>query len=49
MDLSLFFLPTWRAGYGMKLAAYYEELTEAVKLADSLGWTRAPGGGSPGW
>lgn len=41
MDLSLFYLPTWREGYGMSLTRYYEELTEAVKLADSLGWTRA--------
>jgi natural product biosynthesis luciferase-like monooxygenase protein len=41
MDLSLFYLPTWREGYGMSLTRYYEELTESVKLADSLGWTRA--------
>lgn len=41
MDLSLFYLPTWRDGYGMSLTRYYEELTESVKLADSLGWTRA--------
>ena len=41
MDLSLFYLPTWREGYGMSLTQYYEELTESVKLADSLGWTRA--------
>mgnify|MGYP003628048026 FL=1 len=40
MDLSLFYLPTWRDGYGMSLTRYYEELTESVKLADSLGWTR---------
>ncbi|CAN0446165.1 unnamed protein product, partial [Discosporangium mesarthrocarpum] len=41
MDLSLFYLPTWREGYGMSLTRYYEELAESVKLADSLGWTRA--------
>lgn len=41
MDLSLFYLPTWRDGYGMSLTRYYEELTESVKLADSLGWARA--------
>jgi alkanesulfonate monooxygenase SsuD/methylene tetrahydromethanopterin reductase-like flavin-dependent oxidoreductase (luciferase family) len=41
MDLSLFYLPTWREGYGMSLTRYYEELTESVKLADSLGWARA--------
>ena len=41
MDLSLFYLPTWREGYGMSLTRYYEELTESVKLADRLGWTRA--------
>ena len=41
MDLSLFYLPTWRAGYGMSLTDYYEELAAAVKLADDLGWTRA--------
>jgi alkanesulfonate monooxygenase SsuD/methylene tetrahydromethanopterin reductase-like flavin-dependent oxidoreductase (luciferase family) len=41
MDLSLFYLPTWREGYGVTLTRYYEELTESVKLADRLGWARA--------
>lgn len=41
MDLSLFYLPTWREGYGVSLTRYYEEMTESVKLADSLGWARA--------
>ena len=41
MDLSLFYLPTWREGFGVSLTRYYEELTESVKLADALGWARA--------
>jgi alkanesulfonate monooxygenase SsuD/methylene tetrahydromethanopterin reductase-like flavin-dependent oxidoreductase (luciferase family) len=41
MDLSLFYLPTWREGYGTTLTAYYEEMAETVRLADALGWTRA--------
>lgn len=41
MDLSLFYLPTWRAGFGTSLAEYYEEMAETVRLADRLGWTRA--------
>ena len=41
MDLSLFYLPTWRDGYGMTLTRYYEEMTETVRLADELGWARA--------
>lgn len=41
MDLSLFFLPTWRSGFGMSLTDYYEELISSVKLADELGWARA--------
>ena len=41
MDLSLFFLPTWREGYGQTLTQYYEEMTECVKLVDRLGWKRA--------
>lgn len=41
MDLSLFCFPTWRAGYGITLTEYYEELIDSVRLADRLGWTRA--------
>lgn len=41
MDLSLFYLPTWREGYGQTLTRYFEEMTESIKLADELGWTRA--------
>jgi len=40
MELSLFFLPTWRRGYGISLNRYYEELSESVRLADQLGWSR---------
>lgn len=40
MDLSLFYLPTWREGYGMPLPAFYEEMTDSVRLADELGWAR---------
>lgn len=41
MDLSLFYLPTWRDGYAPTLTGYYEEMTESIKLADELGWARA--------
>lgn len=41
MDLSLFYLPTWRDGFGISLGRYYEEIIETVKLADTLGWARA--------
>jgi natural product biosynthesis luciferase-like monooxygenase protein len=41
MRLSLMYLPTWRAGYGLPLAQYYEEVSETVILADRLGWARA--------
>lgn len=41
MDLSIFYLPTWRAGYGMSLNDYFEEMTESIRLADDLGWARA--------
>jgi len=40
MDLSLFQLPTYREGFATSLNAFYGELTEAVKLADRLGWAR---------
>lgn len=40
MDLSLFYLPTWREGFGTSLPQYYEDMTETVKLADRLGWAR---------
>jgi len=41
MDLSLFYLPTWRPGYGTSLTQYYADIIESVKLADELGWARA--------
>ena len=41
MDLSVFYLPTWRSGYGGTLTDYFVELVETVKLADRSGWTRA--------
>ena len=40
MDLSLFYLPTWREGYGVSLTEYYDELSASVRLADQLGWDR---------
>ena len=40
MDFSLFYLPTYRAGFSPSLNAFYGELTESVKLADRLGWAR---------
>jgi natural product biosynthesis luciferase-like monooxygenase protein len=40
MDFSLFYLPTYRAGFSASLNAFYGELTQSVKLADRLGWAR---------
>jgi natural product biosynthesis luciferase-like monooxygenase protein len=40
MDFSLFYLPTYRAGFAGSLNAFYGELTESVRLADRLGWAR---------
>jgi natural product biosynthesis luciferase-like monooxygenase protein len=40
MDFSLFYLPTYRAGFSASLSAFYDELGESVKLADRLGWAR---------
>lgn len=40
MDLSLFYLPTYRQGFAPNLAAFYDEMTESVRLADRLGWAR---------
>ena len=40
MDFSLFYLPTYRAGFSASLNAFYGEMTESVKLADRLGWAR---------
>lgn len=40
MDFSLFYLPTYRDGFSSSLNAFYEEITESVKLADRLGWAR---------
>ena len=41
MDLSVFFLPTWRPEFGVSLKTYYEELAETVRSADRMGWARA--------
>lgn len=41
MDFSLFHLPTYRPGFASSLNAFYEELSESVRLADHLGWARA--------
>ena len=40
MDFSLFYLPTYRAGFAKSLNGFFGELTESVKLADRLGWAR---------
>ncbi|MFO0986119.1 MAG: LLM class flavin-dependent oxidoreductase [Alphaproteobacteria bacterium] len=40
MDFSLFYLPTYRAGFSPSLAAFYGEMLQSVKLADRLGWAR---------
>jgi len=40
MDLSLFHLPTYRAGFAASENAFFEELTDSVRLADRLGWAR---------
>lgn len=40
MDYSLFYLPTYRAGFAASLYDFYREMTETVKLADRLGWAR---------
>ena len=40
MDFSLFHLPTYRAGFAPDLSAFYDEMTEFVRLADRLGWAR---------
>ncbi len=40
MDFSLFYLPTYRAGFSASLNAFYGELSEAVRLADRWGWAR---------
>ena len=36
MDLSLFYLPTWREGFGQTLTQYYEELADSIKLASLI-------------
>ena len=41
MRFSLFHLPTYREGFSASLNAFYGELTDAVKLADRLGWARS--------
>ena len=38
MDLSLFYLPTWRDGFGISLGRYYEEIIETI--------IRSAGGGN---
>lgn len=40
LDLSLFYLPTWREGFSASRQAFYEELIGSVKQADRLGWSR---------
>ena len=40
MDFAIFHLPTYRDGFAASLNAYYEELTESVRLVDRLGWSR---------
>ena len=40
MDFSLFYLPTYRAGFAKSLNGFFGELAESVKLADRLGWAR---------
>ena len=40
MDLALFYLPTYRDGFAPSLTAFYDEMTESVRLADRLGWSR---------
>jgi natural product biosynthesis luciferase-like monooxygenase protein len=40
MDFSLFYLPTYRAGFASSLHAFYEEMTDSVRLADRIGWAR---------
>lgn len=40
MDFSLFYLPTYREGFTASLNAFFEEMTESVRLADRLGWAR---------
>jgi len=40
LRLALFQLPTYRDGFSASLPAFYAEMTEAVKLADRLGWHR---------
>ena len=41
MDFSLFYLPTYRAGFAASLHAFYGEMTQSVKLADMVGTTRS--------
>lgn len=40
MDFALFYLPTYRAGFSPSLNRFYEEMTDSVRLADRLGWSR---------
>ncbi len=40
MDFSLFYLPTYRAGFAPSLADFYEEMSESVRVAERLGWAR---------
>lgn len=40
MRFALFHLPTYREGFSQDLHSFYGELTDAVKLADRLGWSR---------
>ena len=40
LGFALFQLPTYREGFSQSLPAFYSELTEAVRVADRLGWQR---------
>ena len=40
MNFSLFYLPSYRPTVAPSLTHFYEEMTDSVRLADRLGWTR---------
>jgi natural product biosynthesis luciferase-like monooxygenase protein len=40
LGFALFQLPTYREGFSQNLPTFYSELTEAVRIADRLGWER---------
>jgi natural product biosynthesis luciferase-like monooxygenase protein len=41
MEFSVFMLPCYREGVAPSLGRFYDEIIEAVALADQLGWDRA--------